>query len=95
MAETTQQQVLERIDRARRRRRRLEGDRVTMAHGAGGKASRTLTESLFLDAFKSPALARLEDFARVDVARRGSPLRPIPSWSRPCSSPVARLAILR
>jgi hydrogenase expression/formation protein HypE len=40
-----------------------------MAHGAGGKASRTLTESLFLDAFKSPALARLEDFARVDVAR--------------------------
>ena len=35
-----EQQVLDRIDRARRRRPRIREERITMSHGAGGKASR-------------------------------------------------------
>src|SRR5213080_549821 len=46
-----EQQVLDRIDRARRRRPRIREERITMSHGAGGKASRTLVEAVFLDAF--------------------------------------------
>src|SRR5213595_2875962 len=51
-----EQQVLDRIDRARRRRPRIREERITMSHGAGGKASRTLVEAVFLDAFRNPLL---------------------------------------
>ncbi|HEV3380714.1 MAG TPA: hydrogenase expression/formation protein HypE [Trebonia sp.] len=63
--------VLERIDRARRRRPRVREERVTMSHGAGGKATRTLIEAVFLDAFRNPVLEALEDSAslRLDGAR--------------------------
>jgi hydrogenase expression/formation protein HypE len=57
--------VLERIDRARRSRPRVREDRITMSHGAGGKATQTLIEAVFLDAFRNPALEPLEDAARV------------------------------
>ena len=40
-------------------------DVVTMAHGAGGKASRALVQSVFVDAFANPALAPLGDGAIV------------------------------
>src|SRR6266487_1812876 len=63
-----EQQVLDRIDRARRRRPRVREERITMSHGAGGKASRTLTEAVFLDAFRNPLLEPLEDAARLEVA---------------------------
>jgi hydrogenase expression/formation protein HypE len=59
--------VLERIDRARRARPRLREDRITMSHGAGGKATQTLVEAVFLDAFRNPLLEPLEDAARLDV----------------------------
>lgn len=59
------QVALDRIERARQRPARLTDDRVTMAHGAGGKASRTLVEALILDAFRNPALAPLSDAARI------------------------------
>ena len=59
--------VLERIDRARRARPRLREDRVTMAHGAGGKATKTLIEAIFLDAFRNPLLEPLEDAARLSA----------------------------
>src|SRR6266576_1373097 len=39
-----EQQVLDRIDRARRRRPRIREERITMSHGAGGKASRRSEE---------------------------------------------------
>lgn len=66
-----EQQVLERIERVRRRKPRLTDERITMAHGAGGKASRTLIEALFLDAFRNPLLEPLEDQAvfAVDASR--------------------------
>ncbi|MCL2584726.1 MAG: hydrogenase expression/formation protein HypE [Streptosporangiales bacterium] len=71
-AESRERQVLERIDRARRRRPRVREERLTMAHGAGGKATRTLVEAVFLDAFRNPELEPLEDAAAVAVG--GAPL---------------------
>ena len=60
-----EEQVLERIDRARRSRPRVKEQRITMSHGAGGKATRTLVEAIFLDAFRNPLLEPLEDAAQL------------------------------
>ena len=59
--------VLERIDRARRARPRIREERITMSHGAGGKATQTLIEAMFLDGFRNPLLEPLEDAARLRV----------------------------
>jgi len=59
--------VLERIDRARRSRPRVKEERITMAHGAGGKATQTLIEAIFLDEFRNPLLEPLEDAARLQI----------------------------
>jgi hydrogenase expression/formation protein HypE len=58
-----EQQVLDRIDRARRRRPKVREERVTMSHGAGGKATHTLIEAVFLEAFRNPLLEPLGDGA--------------------------------
>ncbi|WP_219413819.1 hydrogenase expression/formation protein HypE [Pseudonocardia nigra] len=63
-----EQQVLDRIDKARRRKAKIREERITMAHGAGGKATHTLIEALFLDAFRNPVLERLEDQAVFPAA---------------------------
>ncbi|HTB54881.1 MAG TPA: AIR synthase related protein, partial [Trebonia sp.] len=63
-----ERQVLERIDRARRRRPRVREERITMSHGAGGKATRTLVEAIFLDAFRNPLLEPLEDAAGLSLS---------------------------
>jgi len=62
-----EEQVLERIERARRRKARLREEAITLAHGSGGKASRTLVEAVFLEAFGNPVLAPLDDAARLSV----------------------------
>jgi hydrogenase expression/formation protein HypE len=62
-----EQQVLDRIDRARRRRPKVREDRITLAHGAGGKATHTLVQAVFLDSFRNPALEPLGDGAVVSV----------------------------
>src|SRR5204863_9026566 len=62
-----EQQVLDRIARARRRRPKVREERVTMSHGAGGKATHTLIEAVFLDAFRNPLLEPLEDAAQLAV----------------------------
>ena len=59
--------VLERIDRVRRARPRVREDRITMSHGAGGKATQSLIEAIFLDAFRNPLLEPLEDAARLQI----------------------------
>jgi hydrogenase expression/formation protein HypE len=59
--------VLERIDRARRARPRVKEDRITMSHGAGGKATQTLIEAVFLETFRNPLLEPLEDAARLHI----------------------------
>jgi hydrogenase expression/formation protein HypE len=66
-----EQQVLDRIDRARRRHPRVREERITMSHGAGGKATQTLIEAVFLDAFRNPLLEPLEDAAELRVPRPG------------------------
>ncbi len=62
-----EQQVLDRIDRARRRRPRVREERITMSHGAGGKATQTLIEAIFLDTFRNPLLEPLEDAAELPI----------------------------
>jgi hydrogenase expression/formation protein HypE len=64
---TRQQQVLERIDRARARRPRVKEPRITLAHGAGGKATHNLIDAVFLEAFRNPELERLSDAAALSV----------------------------
>lgn len=58
-----EQQVLDRIDRARRRKARVKDELITLAHGSGGKATQTLIEAVFLEAFRNPLLEPLEDQA--------------------------------
>jgi hydrogenase expression/formation protein HypE len=59
-----QRQVLDRIEDYRRRGKTiLRDERITMAHGAGGKATHTLVEGLFLEAFRNPLLEAMEDQA--------------------------------
>jgi hydrogenase expression/formation protein HypE len=62
-----EQQVLDRIERARRARVRVKETRITLAHGAGGKATQTLIEAIFLAAFHNPLLEPLEDAATLAV----------------------------
>ena len=43
-----------------------------MSHGAGGKATQTLIEAVFLDAFRNPLLEPLEDAAELRVPVPGA-----------------------
>jgi hydrogenase expression/formation protein HypE len=71
MPSAREQQVLDRIDQARRRRPKVREERVTLAHGSGGKATQTLIEAVFLEAFRNPLLEPMEDAAifAVDGSR--------------------------
>ena len=40
---------------------KVSEERITLAHGAGGKATQTLVEAVFLEAFRNPLLEPLED----------------------------------
>jgi hydrogenase expression/formation protein HypE len=62
-----EQRILEIIETARAKRPRFKDDRVTMAHGAGGKATQTLIEGLLAPAFASRSLEELADAGRVAV----------------------------
>jgi hydrogenase expression/formation protein HypE len=55
--------VFERIEAFRRRRPRLLDDVVTLAHGAGGKASAALLDAIFMPAFSNDSLAAQTDAA--------------------------------
>jgi hydrogenase expression/formation protein HypE len=58
-----EQRVLERIAEIRKRKPTLREDSITMSHGAGGKASHTLTAALFGAILSNPALDELGDQA--------------------------------
>ena len=58
-----EQAVFERIESFRRRRPRLLDDVVTLAHGAGGKASAALLDAVFLPAFADNTSAVQTDAA--------------------------------
>jgi hydrogenase expression/formation protein HypE len=51
----------------RQRRPKLRDELVTLAHGAGGKATRTLVEGLFVEELANPLLEPLGDSALVEV----------------------------
>ncbi len=61
----TEVEVVERIEAMRRRRPRFTDERLTMAHGAGGKATRQLVEGLIVPLLDNAALAPLDDAARL------------------------------
>jgi hydrogenase expression/formation protein HypE len=63
----TEVEVGERIEAMRRRTPRFRDDYITMAHGAGGKATRALVEGLIVPLLDNPALAQLSDAALVNV----------------------------
>ncbi len=50
-----------------RRRSKLRDEIVTLAHGAGGKATRALVEGLFLEELGNPLLEPLADAALLDL----------------------------
>lgn len=60
-----EQRVLEIIEAQRARRPKLREAHITMAHGAGGKATQTLIEGVIVPAFGSPILAVLADVATI------------------------------
>ena len=62
-----EREALAKIDRVRAMPPRFRDERITMAHGAGGKAMATLIEGLFVPAFASGELAVLDDAARLTV----------------------------
>lgn len=70
MTGLSEQHVLDKIELARLRAPKFKDDRITMAHGAGGKASRALVEGVIVPALldcglDNPALAALGDAAEV------------------------------
>jgi len=64
--------VLERIEAFRRRRPRFRDDFVTLAHGAGGKASAALIDAVFLDAFGGLERPPLTDAALIALPHGGT-----------------------
>ncbi len=60
-------EVIERIETFRRRRPRLLDEHVTLAHGAGGKASAALVDAVFMEAFRNPLLESLGDGAVISL----------------------------
>jgi len=61
--EDREREVLERIEVRRRRPAKLKDELVTLAHGAGGKATHVLVEALFLEELRNPLLQPLGDSA--------------------------------
>ncbi len=62
-----EESVLERIETFRKRRPRLREEVVTLAHGAGGKASAALVDAVFVDALMGAPPDELTDAAVVET----------------------------
>jgi len=62
-----EQRVLGIIETARAKRPRFRDERITMSHGAGGKATQTLIEGLLAPAFGIEELADAGEVAGTDV----------------------------
>ncbi|MGZ4700802.1 MAG: hydrogenase expression/formation protein HypE, partial [Ilumatobacteraceae bacterium] len=59
--------VLDRIEAYRRHRPRLTDDMITLAHGAGGKASAALVDAVFIEAFAGGDRTPLADAASLTL----------------------------
>src|ERR1700742_45476 len=62
-----EERILGIIETARSKRAKFRDERITMSHGAGGKATQSLVEGLLLPAFENDALAALGDAGAVTV----------------------------
>jgi hydrogenase expression/formation protein HypE len=62
-----EQHALAMIERVRSKPPRFKDTQVTMAHGAGGKATATLIEGLLVPSFESATLEQLDDAGTVVV----------------------------
>jgi hydrogenase expression/formation protein HypE len=65
--------LFERVERARRRRRKIKDTHITLAHGSGGRAMHELVEGLFLEYLRNPLLEQLEDQAVFEVGHAANP----------------------
>ncbi|MET0683686.1 MAG: hydrogenase expression/formation protein HypE [Solirubrobacteraceae bacterium] len=77
MSETVaarEDRILGIIETARAKRHKFRDERITTAHGAGGKATAALIEGLLLPAFANPALDALADAGTVVVDGTGMAL---------------------
>ncbi|MGC9974977.1 MAG: hydrogenase expression/formation protein HypE [Gaiellaceae bacterium] len=54
-------------ERAPRRKPKLRDERITLVHGAGGKATRDLVEALFVEELGNPLLEPLGDSALIEA----------------------------
>jgi hydrogenase expression/formation protein HypE len=70
-APTREQRILGIVQTTRAKRARFRDEQITMAHGAGGKASQSLIEGLLLPALENDSLAVLGDAGTVSVDGRG------------------------
>jgi hydrogenase expression/formation protein HypE len=62
-----EQKILGIIETARGKRSKFRDARITMSHGAGGKATQSLIEGLLVPAFASDSLSELADAGAVSV----------------------------
>src|SRR5690349_3973480 len=62
-----EQRILGIIETARAKRAKFRDERITMAHGAGGKATQTLIEGLLVPALGSGTLEELGDAGTVTI----------------------------
>jgi hydrogenase expression/formation protein HypE len=70
-ASTREQRIIGIVQATRAKRARFRDERITMAHGAGGKASQSLIEGLLLPALQNDSLAALADAGTVSVNGTG------------------------
>lgn len=66
-----EERILDIIATARSKRPKFRDERITMAHGAGGKATGALIEGLLVPALANPALEQLADAGSVTVGEVG------------------------
>ena len=62
-----EERILGIIETARSKRAKFRDTQITMAHGAGGKATQSLIEGLFVPAFGSGALAAMGDAGAISL----------------------------
>ena len=68
-----EREVLAAVERRRRLKPKLKDELVTLAHGAGGKATHALVEALFLEELENPLLAPLSDSALFQAPEEVGP----------------------
>jgi hydrogenase expression/formation protein HypE len=73
-----ERRILGIIETTRAKRPRFKAEQVTMAHGAGGKATQTLIEGLLVPAFANESLNQLGDAATLELTPRDAGHRDAP-----------------